>query len=140
MDINIPKMGFSLGTPSGQPTLPGQPARLIDTVQKVQEPLAEDSPSAIRRYGVAALCVVGAVLLRLLLDPVLGPSYPVATIFGFVGLAVWYGGWGPACYSSGIHRREDSARQSSNLQGFLLRGYRKRFSHRDAECPIQIVK
>ena len=87
-------------TPSDELPSPSQPPRLIDTVQKVQEPLTEDSPSAIRRYGVAALCVVGAVLLRWLLDPVLGPSYQLATIFGFVGLAVWYGGWGPALFTA----------------------------------------
>ena len=86
-------------TPSDQPPLPGQQASQIDTVQNVQTPRAEDSPSAVRRYGVAALCVVGAALLRWLLDPILGPSFPLATIFGFVGIAVWYGGWGPALFT-----------------------------------------
>jgi PAS domain S-box-containing protein len=65
----------------------------------VQKPLVEDSPSTFRRYGVAALCVIGAALLRWLLDPILGPSFPLATIFGFVGIAVWYGGWGPALFT-----------------------------------------
>ena len=30
----------------------------------------------------------------------LGAVYPLATIFGFVGLAVWYGGWGPALFTA----------------------------------------
>jgi PAS domain S-box-containing protein len=83
-------------TPS-QP--PDKQARQMDTIQNVQGSLADDSPSAVHRYGVAALCVVGATLLRWLLDPVLGPSFPLATIFGFVGIAVWYGGGGPALFT-----------------------------------------
>lgn len=50
----------------------------------------------LRRYGVAALYAAGAVTLRWLLDPVLGNNLPFATIYGFVALAVWQGGWGPA--------------------------------------------
>ena len=52
--------------------------------------------SAFRRYGVAVLCAGGAVTLRWLLDPALGDNLPLSTTFGFVALAVWYGGWGPA--------------------------------------------
>jgi len=55
-----------------------------------------DSPSIIRRYGIAVLCIAGAVLVRWLLYPILGSHLPLASIFGFVGIAVWYGGWGPA--------------------------------------------
>ena len=58
--------------------------------------LETDSPSILRRYGMAALCTAGAVLLRWLLDPIVGSHLPLASIFGFVGIAVWYGGWGPA--------------------------------------------
>jgi len=87
-------------TPPDEEPLSGQQARHLDTTPTVQAPLAEDWPSTFRRYGVAALCVTGAVLLRWLLDPVLGPSYPLATIFGFVGIAVWYGGWGPALFTA----------------------------------------
>src|SRR5689334_15972187 len=54
------------------------------------------SSSILRRYGVAVLCIAGAVLLRWLLYPILGSHLPLASIFGFVGIAVWYGGWGPA--------------------------------------------
>lgn len=83
-------------TPTDQDSLSGQQARHVDSPPEVHVPLADDSPSTFRRYGMAALCVAGAVLLRWLLDPILGPSFPLATIFGFVGLAVWYGGWVPA--------------------------------------------
>ncbi|HEV2174793.1 MAG TPA: PAS domain S-box protein, partial [Nitrospira sp.] len=55
-----------------------------------------DWSSVLRRYGVAVLCIAGAVLLRWLLYPILGSHLPLASIFGFVGIAVWYGGWGPA--------------------------------------------
>ena len=86
--------------PTDQDLLPNNQASHVDITQKAHGPLANASPSTFRRYGVAALCVTGAVLLRWLLDPVLGPSYPLATIFGFVGLAVWYGGWGPALFTA----------------------------------------
>jgi len=85
-------------TPTDQEPFSGQQARHVDVPPKVHA-LADDSPSTFRRYGMAALCVAGAVLLRWLLDPILGRSYPLATIFGFVGIAVWYGGWGPALFT-----------------------------------------
>jgi PAS domain S-box-containing protein len=52
----------------------------------------------LRRYGVAALYSAVVVALRWLLDPVLGNNLPFATIYGFVALAVWQGGWGPALF------------------------------------------
>ena len=36
------------------------------------------------------------MLLRWVLQPFLGSHLPLASIFGFVGIAVWYGGWQPA--------------------------------------------
>jgi PAS domain S-box-containing protein len=51
--------------------------------------------SMLRRYGVAALCVTVALLVRWLLDPILQDRTPLATISGAVIVAVWYGGWGP---------------------------------------------
>jgi PAS domain S-box-containing protein len=47
-------------------------------------------------YAVAALAVAGAVLLRWLLDPVLGDHMPLATLYGAVAIAAWYGGYRPA--------------------------------------------
>ncbi|MDO9119273.1 MAG: PAS domain S-box protein [Nitrospira sp.] len=63
--------------------------------------LAENPPqpararSTLRAYGVGVACAAGAILLRALFDPVMGPQLPVTTLFGFVALATWYGGWGP---------------------------------------------
>jgi hypothetical protein len=37
-----------------------------------------------------------------MLDPVMGPLLPLSTTFGFVPLAVWYGGWGT--HAAGIVR------------------------------------
>ena len=47
-------------------------------------------------YAVALLLVAAAVLLRQLLDPLLGDSLPLVTLFGAVAAAVWVGGALPA--------------------------------------------
>jgi K+-sensing histidine kinase KdpD len=38
----------------------------------------------------------GGVLLRWLLDPLVGNALPLVTVFGAVAAAVWLGGFGPA--------------------------------------------
>ncbi|HEV3143684.1 MAG TPA: PAS domain S-box protein [Gemmataceae bacterium] len=50
----------------------------------------------LRDYAVALLSVVVAVFIRWLLDPQLGNHLPLATLFGAVAVAVWYGGYRPA--------------------------------------------
>ncbi len=46
---------------------------------------------------IAALSLVGAaVVLRALLDPVMGDALPLVTLFGAVAGAVWFGGYRPA--------------------------------------------
>jgi PAS domain S-box-containing protein len=47
-------------------------------------------------YLIAILALVGAVALRWALDPVLGDTLPVVTLFGAVALVVWAGGYRPA--------------------------------------------
>ena len=47
-------------------------------------------------YGVALAYLAAAVLLRWLLDPILGDTLPLTTLFGAVGVAVWVGGYRPA--------------------------------------------
>jgi PAS domain S-box-containing protein len=47
-------------------------------------------------YAVAVLALAGAVLLRWLLDPLMGASLPLVTMFGAVAAAVWVGGFRPA--------------------------------------------
>ena len=46
-------------------------------------------------YVVAVLSVAVAILLRWLLDPTLGNSLPLLTLFGAVAVSVWFGGWKP---------------------------------------------
>ena len=48
------------------------------------------------KYGWALAALAGAVLLRWLLDPVMGGTLPLVTLFGAVALAVWIGGYRPA--------------------------------------------
>jgi PAS domain S-box-containing protein len=47
-------------------------------------------------YGTAIVALLGAVLLRWLLDPLLGNSLPLVTLFGAIAIAVWVGGYRPA--------------------------------------------
>ena len=42
---------------------------------------------------VSVAALVGAVALRWLLDPVLGETLPLVTLYGAVAIAVWVGGW-----------------------------------------------
>ena len=49
-----------------------------------------------RAYGLAIAALAAAVLLRQLLDPMLGPALPLVTLFGAVAAAVWVGGYGTA--------------------------------------------
>ena len=51
-------------------------------------------------YAVAILVTAAAVLLRWLLDPVLGDSLPLVTLFGAVAASAWLGGYGPALVSA----------------------------------------
>jgi PAS domain S-box-containing protein len=56
--------------------------------------------TAMRRAGttyvLAIAALVAAVLLRLLLDPLMGERLPLVTLFGAVAAAVWVGGYRPA--------------------------------------------
>jgi PAS domain-containing protein len=47
-------------------------------------------------YALSLLVLAGAVLLRWLLDPLMGNSLPLVTLFGAVAGAVWVGGYRPA--------------------------------------------
>ena len=48
------------------------------------------------RYAIAIGALAAAVLLRWLLDPAIGDTLPLVTLFGAVAVAVWIGGYGPA--------------------------------------------
>src|SRR5687767_7354605 len=47
-------------------------------------------------WVAAIAALAAAVLLRWLLDPVMGDTLPLVTLFGAVAFAVWVGGFGPA--------------------------------------------
>ncbi|HMF12407.1 MAG TPA: PAS domain S-box protein, partial [Gemmataceae bacterium] len=47
-------------------------------------------------YLVAIVATAAAVLLRWLLDPLMGSTLPLVTLFGAVAAAVWFGGYRPA--------------------------------------------
>ena len=47
-------------------------------------------------YALAIGALAAAVLLRWLLDPLMGDTLPLVTLFGAVAAAVWVGGYRPA--------------------------------------------
>jgi PAS domain S-box-containing protein len=52
--------------------------------------------SPVVAYGGTVGALVAAVLLRWLLDPLMGDALPLVTLFGAVAAAVWLGGYRPA--------------------------------------------
>ena len=50
----------------------------------------------LRRYGAALVAVIAALLLRLLLDPLVGDRLPLATVSAAIAFVAWYAGRGPA--------------------------------------------
>jgi PAS domain S-box-containing protein len=54
------------------------------------------SRSRLFGWSVAIAALLAAVLLRWLLDPVMGDALPLVTVFGAVAAAVWAGGFVPA--------------------------------------------
>jgi PAS domain S-box-containing protein len=63
-------------------------------------PLSPTTTTLLRRAVVPYLGALGAtgaaLLLRGAMAPWLGPTLPLATLYGAVALAVWWGGYGPA--------------------------------------------
>ena len=52
--------------------------------------------STVKVYGFALVAAIAAVLVRWLLDPLVGDLFPFITLFGAVAGAVWFGGYRPA--------------------------------------------
>lgn len=57
------------------------------------------SRTLLVRYGGAVAVTALAVLLRMLLNPLLGDHFPLVTLFAAVLFIAWYGGRGPALLS-----------------------------------------
>jgi PAS domain S-box-containing protein len=56
----------------------------------------------VAAYGISFLVLAGAVLLRWLLDPIMGDTLPLVTLFAAVAGAVWVGGYVPAVLATAI--------------------------------------
>jgi PAS domain S-box-containing protein len=54
------------------------------------------------RYGVAVLALAAAIVLRCLLNPVLGEQQPLTLLYAAVAVAVWHGGLGPALLTAAL--------------------------------------
>ena len=54
----------------------------------------------IRAYVIALFATLAACGIRWVLDPWLGDSLPLVTLFGAVAVSVWFGGFGPAVVSA----------------------------------------
>ena len=66
----------------------------------VDSPLPQDARPWWLQYGMALVATAIAVLLRLILEPVLGESVQFTSVFGAIVFSVWYGGIGPALFSA----------------------------------------
>jgi PAS domain S-box-containing protein len=62
--------------------------------------MREKLPSVALSYAVALAAALAAVAVRALLDPLLGNSLPLVTLFAAVAAAVWFGGYLPALASA----------------------------------------
>ena len=51
---------------------------------------------ALTTYALSLGVLVAAVLVRWVLDPLLGDTLPLVTLFGAVAFAAWAGGYRPA--------------------------------------------
>ncbi len=49
--------------------------------------------ASLRTYGLGVVVTILAVLLRWVLDPLMGDALPLVTLFGAVAAAVWLGGY-----------------------------------------------
>src|SRR5204863_3609772 len=58
-------------------------------------PLHRNLPRPALGYGVAVVAVMGALLLRFILDTWLGPNVPYLSFFPAILVASWFGGLGP---------------------------------------------
>jgi PAS domain S-box-containing protein len=54
------------------------------------------------RYGVAAITVGVALLVKLLLDPLTVQDTPFLLVFGAIIVSAWYGGLGPGLFATGL--------------------------------------
>jgi len=52
--------------------------------------------SSIKAYALGIILLAGVVLLRWLLDPLLGDTFPLVTLYGAVAATIWFGGYRPA--------------------------------------------
>ena len=62
------------------------------------EPMSRSASTrgAVLAYGLSLAALTLAVILRWLLDPLMGDTLPLVTLFGAVAIAVWMGGYRPA--------------------------------------------
>jgi PAS domain S-box-containing protein len=54
------------------------------------------APSALAQLGIAVASIAAAIILRQLLTPWLGGTFPLATMFTAIAFVVWQTGWVPA--------------------------------------------
>src|SRR5579863_7648612 len=89
----------------------------------------------VRRYGLAILAAVVALLLRRLLAPLLGENNPYHTVWAAVVFSAWYCGLGPSIICTligvfgvwfwflppgGSFRLDDPKTAISGMVGFLF--------------------
>jgi len=80
-----------------------QPSTAPPGVQVNSEPRTVYAVRVHRRalaYAIALFALAGVITLRWLLDPLLGDTLPLVTLYGAVAAGVWVGGFGPGLLAS----------------------------------------
>ena len=62
--------------------------------------MSDSAASTLARYGIAIGAIAAAITLRYALTPVLGTTFPLATMFTAVAFVVWRVGAGPAVFTA----------------------------------------
>jgi PAS domain S-box-containing protein len=68
----------------------------LSTNSKVVHQGERSLRSSIKAYALGIILLAGVVLLRWLLDPLLGDTFPLVTLYGAVAATIWFGGYRPA--------------------------------------------
>jgi len=69
------------------------PAVLRAKITKSPDQGGQRVRNSLKNYGLGLVAVTVAVLLRWVLDPLMGDTLPLVTLFGAVAAAVWVGGY-----------------------------------------------
>jgi PAS domain S-box-containing protein len=84
---------FSSDIGRSQPSKLKSPAVLKVRTTRLSDQGVQRLRNSLKNYATGLIAVAVAVLLRWVLDPLMGDALPLVTVFGAVAAAVWLGGY-----------------------------------------------